>query len=342
MGLAQTVGAHAEPVLRLAVWGSELGRDGPGLLLRDLRAAGPDVQAARDLILSVRPDVLLLLHIDHDHRLAALGAVQALLAEGGHPMPHAYAPPPNAGLPSGLDLDGDGRSGTEDDAQGWARFQGAGGMAVLSRLPIDTGARDLSTLLWRDLPGARYPPLQGRVPGPDAQAVQRLSSTGHWIVPILGPDGARLTLLAWHAGPPAFGAVPGRNRARNHDETALWSRLLDGALPLSPPPDLTGPVVVIGNANLDPTLGDGDHAAIRALLAHPRLQDPAPQGARDPGTAASPVTADYAPPPSGPGPLRTSYILPDARLTVRDSGLVWPPPPARHALVWADLAWPPS
>jgi hypothetical protein len=323
------------PTLRLAVWGSELGRDGPGLLLRDLRAGGEDVLAARDVILSVRPDVLLLLHMDHDHRLAALAAFQTLLADGGHPMPHAYAPPPNSGVPSGLDLDGDGRLGRMDDAQGWGRFQGAGGMALLSRNLIGAGVQDLSGWLWRDLPGALYPPTQGAEPDPAAQSMQRLSTTGHWIVPILGPGGRQLTLLAWHAGPPAFGAVPGRNRARNHDETMLWVRALDGALGL----DIADPVVVIGNANLDPDRGDGDSAAIRALLDHPRLQDPSPRAAHETGAVPDTATANYPPPPRGPGALRSSYILPDARLVVRGSGLVWPPPPARHALVWVDLDW---
>lgn len=296
-----------------------------------MRAGAADVLAARDLIVAVRPDILLLLHMDHDHRLAAVGALQALLADAGHPMPHAHAPPPNAGRPSGLDLDGDGRMGTLDDALGYGAFQGAGGMALLSRWPLGgPGTLDLTGLRWRDLPGNRQP----AGPTPGALAAQPLSSTGHWMITAQGPGGGALALLAWHAGPPVFGRVPGRNRARNHDETALWLRLLDGALPVQPPP---GPVVVIGNSNLDPVRGDGDGAAMAALLAHPRLQDPAPQGARGDGPPDT-ATADY---PNGPGRLRSSYILPDARLGVLASGLHWPPPPARHALVWADLAWPP-
>jgi hypothetical protein len=316
-------GPAAADLLRLAVWHTGLSQEGPGLLLREIRAGSPGVMAARDLIVAARPDVVLLLDIDHDHRGAALAALQARLAEAGHPMPHAHAPPPNAGVATGIDMDGDGRAGRLDDAQGWGRFQGAGGMALLSRHPIDTaGAQDLSGFLWRDLPGARLP--EGTPPA--AAAIQRLASRGFWIVPVAPPDGPPLVLMAWHAGPPAFGRVPGRNRARNHDEAAFWRLLLGGALPVPAP---EGAVVLIGNANADPARGDGDPAAIRTLLAHPRLQDPAP------GT----YTAVYAPP--GPGRLRTTYLLPEARLAVAAAGQVWPAPPARHALVWVDLVWPP-
>lgn len=325
--------------MRLALWSSQLGRDGPGLLLRDIRAARADVLAARDLIARARPDVLLLLHFDHDHQLAALGAFQALLAEGGHPMPHAHAPPPNTGLPSGIDLDGDGRLGRHDDAQGFGRFQGAAGMALLSRLPLGAGL-DHTDFLWRDLPGSLIP-LRDGAPFPSAQAhaVQRLSSTGHWEVPVELPGGGRLTLLAWHAGPPAFGAVPGRNLARNHDETAFWLRRLEGGLPLPP---LAGPVVAIGNPNQDPDRGDGMRAAIQGLLDHPRLQDPRPRGPPPAGHADWPpqATAAFAPPPRGPGPLRTGYILPDAGLRVAEAGLIWPDPPGRYALVWVDVEVP--
>jgi hypothetical protein len=280
------------------------------------------VLAAGDLIAAARPDILLLLHVDHDHRLAALTALQARLAEAGHPLPHAYAPAPNTGQATGIDMDGDGRAGRLEDAQGWGLFQGSDGMALLSRWPLGP-AQDLSGFLWQDLPGHRMPP---ETP-PAARAVQRLATTGFWIVPVQPDDGVALHLLAWHAGPPAFGRVPDRNRARNHDEAAFWRHLLDGALPIAPP---DGPVVLIGNANADPARGDGDAAALAALLAHPRLQDPAPGS----------DTVDY--PAPGPGRLRSSFVLPDARLRVRDAGAFWPEPPARHALVWVDLAWPPD
>lgn len=52
----------------------------------------------------------------------------------------------------------------------------------------------------------------------------------------------------------------------------------------------------------------------------------------------------------GPGNLRVDYILPDRRLTVLDSGVLWPAPQnplaeavesaSNHRLVWVDLLLP--
>ncbi|MCC5986120.1 MAG: endonuclease/exonuclease/phosphatase family protein [Pararhodobacter sp.] len=333
---AQTAQQAAQS-LRLAVHHTELRRDGPGLLLRDIRRQAPDVLAVRDTLAAARPDVVLLLGFDYDLDGLALAAFAALLAEAGHLMPHRFALRPNRGMATGIDLDGDGRTGTPDDAQGWGRFTGAGGMAILSQLPIrHGGVRDHSDFLWRDLPGAMLPSHDGR-PFPSAEVfdIQRLASTGYWLVPVALPGGGEITLMSWHAGPPAFGGPHGRNRLRNHDENTFWVHLLDDRLPMAPP---APPFVLMGNANLGPERGEGMHRAMRRLLAHPALQDPSPTGRR-PGGPAEPDTAT-AHFPRGPGVLRGSYILPDAGLHVLDSGLIWPPEPARHALVWADIALP--
>jgi len=326
-GLAET--------LRLAIYHAGLSRDGPGLLLRDIRRGEADILASRDLIAAVRPDVLLLLRFDYDLDGAALTAFAGRLAEGGHEMPHLFALRPNSGWATGLDLDGDGRTGTPDDAQGFGRFAGEGGKAILSRLPIDrAGVVDHSDFLWRDLPGALIPMVDDApFPAAEVFAIQRLSSTSHWQVPVLTDSGARLTLLTWHAGPPAFGGPHARNLRRNHDETAFWTHLLDGALPMPPP---APPFVLMGNANLDTTAGDGMRAAMQALLTHPALQDPAPMDTR-PGTdTTSTATAFW---PRGPGALRVSYVLPSAALEVVDAGLIWAED-ATHALVWVDIALP--
>lgn len=312
-----------------------LGRDGPGLLLRDIRRGGGDVLAARDALATLRPDAVLLLDFDHDLHGVARTAFAELLARAGHPMPYALALTPNRGLASGLDLDGDGRLGTPDDSQGWGGFTGAGGMVLLSRLPIDLSSlRDHSQMPWPDLPQARLP-LQDGAPFPSIEVLrqQRLSSTNHFEVALETPNGA-LTVMAWHAGPPAFGGPHQRNFRRNADETALWLHRLDGRL--GPLPQ--SPFVLMGNANLDPRAGDGDQPVMRALLARPEVQDPAPRTLHPATGDVSTATGFW---PDGPGALRVDYLLPSSDLRVLDAGLVWPSAEARHALVWVDLLWPP-
>ena len=297
----------AEP-LRLAIWHADLSREGPGLLLRDLRdgeGAGLVAEVA-----AVAPDVLLLTDIDFDHDLVALGALAARLEEAGLSYPHRFAQRPNTGVPTGLDLDGDGRLGGPRDAQGYGWFSGQGGMALLSTRPLQLKA-DFTALLWRDLPRSR---MRG---GDPAAEVQRLSSDAHWVIGIEGGP----SLLAWNATPPVFDGPEDRNGRRNADEAALWRRYLDGALGV--PPDLP---VLIGNANLDPERGEGLREEMRGLLKDPRLQDPLP------GEAT--VAWDQT------GPMRVSYILPAAALTVRDAGVRPAIEGQRHRLVWVTLDLP--
>ncbi|MCA3442859.1 MAG: endonuclease/exonuclease/phosphatase family protein [Rhodobacter sp.] len=327
-------GAAAAEPLRVATFHAELSRDGPGLLLRDILRSDPQVEAAAQVIAHADPDVLVLLGIDYDYGLAALGAFADRVAAAGTVYPHRFALRPNTGRATGLDMDGDGRRGGPRDAQGYGRFAGEGGMAVLSRLPIDpAGVRDFSGLLWRDLPGAILPDGMA----PEVREAQRLSTTGHWEVPVRLAGGGTLRLLAWHASPPVFDGPEDRNGRRNHDEAALWLRLLDGTLPDAPP---TPPFVILGDANMDPDRSEGRPAALRLLLAHPGLQDPRPEG------AGGLATADF-PEAGGPGRMRADYVLPSAGLSVRASGVVWPQDgdpllpvvqaASRHRLVWVDI-----
>jgi hypothetical protein len=345
--------AFAE-TLRVATYAAPLTRDGPGLLLRDvMEGDDPQIAASLAAIHAAAPDILVLTQFDHDAGLAALTAFAAALAAGGTDLPHLYAALPNSGMATDVDLDGDGAAGEPRDAQGYGRFAGAGGLAILSRWPIDTAAiRDLSATLWRDVPGAVLP-LAGDAPFPSAAAqdIQRLSSTAHWIVPVLAPGGP-VDLMVWSATPPVFDGPEDRNGLRNRDELRLWTAVLDGAM---------GPVpgahfVVAGNANLDPADGDGLREAMAAFLADPRLIDPRPAGAggsaaADPAQAGDPAldTADWS--DTGPGNLRVSYVLPSAAWQVADAGVLWPAPddPAApltpddlaaagpHHLVWVDL-----
>ena len=65
---------------------------------------------------------------------------------------------------------------------GYGRFPGQGGMAILSRLPIKAPlARDFSDFLWRDLPGSQ---IDATALPAGAAEILRLSTTGHWDVPL--------------------------------------------------------------------------------------------------------------------------------------------------------------
>jgi hypothetical protein len=326
-------------------WRIDLQTDGPGLALRDIRAQAPAPMAIAQMVAHLNPDILVLSGLDHDHGQATLRAMADLLAAHGADYPYRHAPPSNAGLRSGLDLNGDGRFHTPDDAQGYGPYPGYRALAVLSRLPI-TDSRDFSAFRWVDLPAHRMP---------DPDEVQRLSSTGHWDIAIQIAPARPLHLLIWQAGPPAFGGNPARARARNADETAFWAAYLNGALPMPPP---QAPFVLLGGTNLDPWDGDGDGAVMQNLLDHPAIQDPEPQSAGAMASAlADPRSRPHRgphgldtvewPQANGPGNLRVSYILPSAVLQVLDAGVFWPAPDdplaallqtQRHRPVWVDLA----
>lgn len=297
------------------------------------------------MVATAQADAILLTDFDWDARGAALSALQRALAEAGITYPHAFSLRPNTGMRSGLDLDGDGKTTGPRDAQGYGRFPGQGGMAILSRLPIDqAGARDFSSFLWRDLPGEIAPWLD--LPH-GADAILRLSTTAHWDVPLVLSDGARLHLLAWYATPPVFDGPEDRNGRRNHDEAAFWLRYLDGSLPWAPP---SGPFVLLGDVNLDPVDGDGRPEALLSLMSDPRVTDPAPIS---PGAAAAgnPTdTTDWVSNKSARRNLRVDYVLPSSDLIVAGSGVLWPGPGApdeatvatasAHRLVWVDLTLP--
>ena len=271
LALLPAVPAAADAI-RVATWNVDLARDGPGLLLHELeRGPKPQLAAVLAVIRAVGPDVLLVTRFDHDLLGRALDAFRARLAEGADGIDYAYAfhGPVNAGVPSGLDLDGDGLGLGSGDAHGWGRFPGNGGMAILSRLPLDTeAARTFRELRWAELPEALLPERPDGSPWPDAaaQASLRLSSRAHWDVPVMLPGGGRLHLLASNPTPPLFDGPEKLNRRRNHDEIRFWSLYLDGRAfrddegREAGPPD--APLVVLGDLNADPFDGDGLHQGI--------------------------------------------------------------------------------
>nr|WP_299355795.1 endonuclease/exonuclease/phosphatase family protein [uncultured Shimia sp.] len=319
--------------LRIASFNVEMHRKGPGLMLRDILRGDPQARAVAEIIASNAPDILLLQKVDYDADLLGMRALRDVIAEAGFLYPHVFALRPNTGMATGLDLDGDGRTGRASDAQGFGFFAGQRGMVLMSRWPVITDqVQDFSALLWRDLPWATLPTVDGKpFPSEQAQTVQRLSSTGHWIVPIAVPNAPPVTVMAFSATTPVFDGPEDRNGLRNADEIRLWLQVLNGALGTPP----HSRFFILGTANLDPDKGQGRHAAIRDLLSHPTLQDPKPQSA-----TGGLNTADWSEPT--PGDMRVDYVLPSTDWTVTESGVVWPDTNAeiiasRHRLVWVDV-----
>ena len=291
-------------------------------MLRDLGREDDQIDAVLAVIGNVDPDVLLLTDFDYDLDGMALAA---FAARAGYD--HSFAFAPNTGVPTGLDIDRNGRLGDARDAQGYGRFTGDGGMAILSRYPFGR-ATNYSDVLWRDVAGAQWPADE-----PSAVLdVQRLSTSGHWVVPVLAPEGP-VNLMGFSATPPVFDGPEDRNGLRNRDELRFWTNILDQ----SPPADF----VILGNANLDPADGDGLRDAMAAFLADPRLQDALPRSdggraAADAGQSGDPAldTADW--PDDRPGNLRVSYVLPAATWHVTDAGVFWPAPDDPNAALLGD------
>lgn len=338
--------AFADPV-RVASFNTELQRDGPGLLLRDIRRGeDPQILAVVSVIAQTSPDVLALQGFDWDYDGTTLAAFTDLLRTAGTDYPYHFSPRPNSGMATDLDLDGDGRRSGPGDAQGYGSFSGQGGLAVLSRFPILTEqAQDYSTVLWRDVPDALLPRHENGTafPSLEAQAIQRLSSTAHWAVPAQLPDGTVLTLLTFQAAPPVFDGPEDRNGRRNHDEILLWRHVLNGVF--GPAPE--GRFVLAGGANLDPSDSDGRRIAIQTLLADPRFQDVIPRSDRLAVSASDATdTVDWP----KVGQLRVDYVVPSAKWNVAGAGVFWPASGApghadalaasRHRLVWVDLRLP--
>ncbi len=301
-------------------------------MLRDLAKGGDDsLDAIAAAILQVGPDVLVLTDFDYDLDGLALAAF-ADKFDGRYPF--MFDQMPNAGLATGYDIDGNGRTGDARDAQGYGRFAGDGGLAILSRFPFETdGMIDFSNLLWRDLPDAVLPQTDGRpFFAPEVLDILRLSSTAHWIVPVRLPDDTLVSIMAFSATPPVFDGPEDMNGLRGRDELRLWEHVLDGRF--GPPPDS---FVIAGNSNLDPANGDGDSDAMRNFLARPDIRDP----------HAGTTNADWG--DDGPGKLRVSYVLPSTDWQIIDAGTVDPALDAvtdgrgeaiagPHSLVWVDIS----
>lgn len=360
--------------VRFATYNVSLFRKQAGQLIRDLEG-GKNRQAHKlaAVIQQVRPDVLLLNEFDYDTQGAAakifreayLGVSHGEAKEIAYPF--QFFAESNTGIPSGFDLDEDGKKSGPADCFGYGTHPGQYGMLVLSRLPIAREQiRTFQRFLWKDMPDALLPTSadDGESYYSDEKLHQfRLSSKSHWDIPIQVGD-QQVHFLVCHPTPPVFDGPEDRNGKRNHDEIRLFADYIA--------PERSGYItddrgkrgglrsnalfVIAGDLNADPLDGDSFPGAAGQLLDHPLIRaTPIPQSkgplrwkaqgrnAEHRGNAAY-DTADFN--DSGSGNLRIDYVLPSKTLNVTGAGVYWPTQEesghrlidaSDHRAVWIDV-----
>ncbi len=360
---------------RVATFNASLNRDLAGALVKDLSTPhNPQAKSIAAIIQKVRPDVLLLQEFDYDEAGRALTSFHDNYLRVGQAdlkpieYPYRWAVPSNTGMPTGLDLDRDGKTDGPGDAQGCGKHAGQYAYALLSRVPFDpTEIRTFRSFRWAQMPGARLP-SKDRSPwySPAALKILRLSSKNHVIVPLKIRKRV-LYLLAAHPTPPVFDGPEDRNGRRNADEIRLLADalspagggyMIDDAGVKGGLPDGAA-FVIMGDLNADPMDGDSADGAISQLLEHPQVRPDVADGARTPRsvggehrTAKPGLKGDRARHTAQWG-LRVDYVLPSRGLTVLDTGVFWPEQkspmgntvngskddkaPTDHRLVWVDL-----
>jgi len=370
------IGALSEVVaastLRIATYNVSLYRDSEGELRRNLSDRDQrQIQDISAVLQQIRPDIVLLNEFDYDPESPSLLLANYLnrpqAGAKSLDYPYHFIAPSNTGMPSGVDLDRNGRIEGGNDALGFGRFPGQYGMLVLSRWPIDTkSSRTFRQFLWRDMPDNLIPPQWY---SPEALAVLPLSSKSHWDVVIRLPETpqaaspvspTRLHLLASHPTPPGFDGPEDRNGRRNHDEIRLWADYLSGGSKAAYLIDDQGrrgglagdaSFVIVGDLNADPLDGGSVPGAIAQLLDHPRVHHEVARGSLTPrseGAVAAAKrqagpnlshrgdaafdTGDFDDRAGSVGNLRVDYVLPSADLTVCASGVFWPTDEAGPAM----------
>ena len=238
-----------------------------------------------EIIQRINPDVILLNEFDYDPEGEGITSFEskflAVGQNGQEPIKfaHRYFAPVNTGVDSGVDLDGDGETGSPGDAFGYGVFPGQYAMVVLSKFPIETEqVRTFQKFLWKDMPTAAWPvvPDTGKpFYSDEAVEVFRLSSKSHWDIPIKVGDKI-IHLLASHPTPPAFDGDEDRNGKRNHDEIKLFADYIsDDCDYLYDDAGTKGGLtagshfVIVGDQNADPNDGGSYDVAANQLLKHP-------------------------------------------------------------------------
>lgn len=359
--------------IRVATFNTSLYSDQAGGLIQRLQRGDASARKIAAVIQHQRPDLLLLNEFDYDAEGRAADLFQKCYLGkaqfGQKPITYKYRyfAPVNTGVPSGFDLNGDGKTEGGNDAFGFGNHPGQYGMLVLSKFPIDKRAvRTFQKFLWKDMPRARIPMRADGSPwySEDAWNAFRLSSKSHWDVPVATPMGT-LHFLVSHPTPPVFDGPEDRNGKRNADEIRLWGEyvwnrgndwIVDdrgqrGGLKND------ARFVIAGDLNADPADGDGIPGAITELLENPRvlrILTPRSEGAAQAAEATGGANSKHRGSPRhdtgdfGPrvGNLRLDYVLPSVGWQVSGSGVFWPKSgepghdwldATDHRMVWVDL-----
>ena len=372
--------AAEKGTVRFATFNVSMNRGSSGTLLAELQAGESEqIKKVAAGIRIIRPDVILLNEFDYcgDQAANAIAAFQKnyLAAKelfGTKPITYEYhfVASVNTGLPSGLDLDGNGKTTDPTDAYGFGRYHGQYGMVVLSRFPISSNVRTFQTFLWKDMPRAMLPQKiksGNKLESYYSNAILdefRLSSKSHWDLLIETPT-REIHFLVSHPTPPVFDGPEDKNGTRNHDEIRFWADYISGDNSQYIYDDngrrggLVNPqsFVIAGDMNADPVDGDTTAAAILQLLNHRRVRDPlaSSDGAVEASKLQGKIntlhqgkpkfdTGDFS--DRSPGNLRIDYVLPSRDLHIVNSGVLWPrkdQPNAAlldasdHRLVWLDI-----
>jgi endonuclease/exonuclease/phosphatase family metal-dependent hydrolase len=332
----------------------------------------PRLKQIAAIIQEIRPDVILLTEIAYNFTDTTPGQNGQRFAENYLAVAHngrsrpllaydSFMAPTNTGIPSGLDLDNDGRIVTQpgsrgygNDCWGYGTFPGQYAMALLVRngLTIEREkVRTFRDLRWSCMPGA-LAPLDPETGQPwytaEAWAAMRLSSKSHWDVPVRLESGQVVHMLCSHPTPPVFDGPEDRNGCRNHDEIRFWNEYLSNADWIVDDGgkrgglDSAAEFVILGDLNADPDRGDSrDNPIGTWLFAHPRVQgDFVPRAKELPGESDATWNASD----TATWGLRVDYVLPSRGLRILDGGVIRPRDEAAavsdHFPVWLDLQLP--
>jgi len=361
-----------------------------------VRSDQPRVRALAETIQRIRPNIILLNEITYDipgvpdvpdggePGQNAARFIRNYLstpqAEGLRPIRYkAVMLPVNTGIPSGFDLDNDGRIVTSfppparanpdgtparssedgraygNDCWGFGEYPGQYGMALLvdERLKVVHSAiRTFQRFPWNYLPAPLLPTNEDGTPfySPDEVGLLRLSSKSHWDIPIRFPNGSIVHVLCSHPTPPAFDGPEQRNQKRNFDEIRFWRDYISGLSYLVDDEGETGGLlpgskfVIMGDLNADAEEGTGVGNPIADLLLSNRRVQITPPPLLDPPVMDG---EDLDATDTAAFGKRADYILISRQLEITRSGVwrhtptTWPHGfPSDHYPVWAEIRIP--